>query len=87
MCVCVSLRVHTKGRATTRLLRRVLRRVLGIAFEKVLRRVLTRCLAVGFRGKQGRRVRRRGSKKGFARRRLVESRNTPFKSMTPSHAP
>ena len=34
-------------------LRRVLRRVLEIAFEKVLRRVLRKCLAVGFNGKKG----------------------------------
>ena len=47
-------RVHTKGVVQQRtLLRRVLRRVLDIAFEKVLRRVLRRCLTVGFNGKKG----------------------------------
>ena len=33
--------------------RRVLRRVLEIAFEKVLRRALRRCLVMGFNGKKG----------------------------------
>ena len=42
-----------RGRATTCLLRRALRRVLETAFEKVLRRDLRRCLAVGFRGRKG----------------------------------
>ena len=47
-------RAHTKGAVQQRtLLRRVLRRVIEIAFEKVLRRVLRRCLAVGFNGKKG----------------------------------
>ena len=51
ICNC---RAHTNGGVQQRtLLRRVLRRVLEIAFEKVLRRVLRRCLAVGFNGKKG----------------------------------
>ena len=39
-------------RATTRLLRRVPRRLLETAFDKVLSRRVLRCLAVGFRGKK-----------------------------------
>ena len=60
---------HQGGHAITRLLRRVLRRVLDIAFEKVPRRVLRlrRCLAVGF---TGRKVLRRGSKKGRSQKAL-----------------
>ena len=51
-------RVHTKGVVQQRpLLRRVLRRVLEIAFVKVLRRVLRRGSAVCF-------TRRKGSEKG-----------------------
>ena len=47
-------RAHTNGGVQQHtLLRRVLRRVLEIAFEKVLRRVLRRCLAVGFNGNKG----------------------------------
>ena len=69
------------------LLRRVLRRVLEIAFEKVLRRALRRCPAVGFNGRRAlrrvlRRVLRRGSKKGLSRRHL-EDRNTPFRDYDP----
>ena len=42
-------RAHTNGGVQQyTLLRKVLRRVLEIAFEKVLRRVLRRCLAVAF---------------------------------------
>ena len=46
---------HQGDCATTRLLRRVLRRVLETEFEKVLvlRRVLRRCLAMGIRGRKG----------------------------------
>ena len=47
-------RAHTNGGVQQRtLLRRVLRRVLEIAFETFLKRVLRRCLAVGFNGKKG----------------------------------
>ena len=42
-----------RGRATTRLLRMVLRRVLEIVSENVLRRLPRRLLAVGFRGRKG----------------------------------
>ena len=49
-----STRVHTKGVVQQRILpRKVLRRILEIAFEKVLRRVLRRCLAMGFNGRKG----------------------------------
>ena len=69
--------MHTKGGlATTRLLRRVLRRVLDTAFEKVPRRVLRRCLAVGFRGKKG-------SMKGLSRRHLEKAETRLFKSTIP----
>ena len=47
-------RAHTKGVVQQRaLLRRILGRVPGTAFEKVLRMVLRRGLAVGFNGKKG----------------------------------
>ena len=47
-------RAHTKGVVQQHtLLRRVLRRVLEIAFEKVVRRVLRRCLAVCFKRRKG----------------------------------
>ena len=44
---------HQGGRAATRLLRRVLRRVLETAATRLLRRVLRRILVVGFRERKG----------------------------------
>ena len=66
--------------SSTRLSRRLLRRVLEIGFKKVLSRAFRRCVAVGFRVLK--RVLRRAlrrelkkSKKGLSRRHL-EGRNT-----------
>ena len=72
---------HRGGRATTHLLRWVLRRVLETAFKKVVRRVWQWILEGG---RVPRRVLRRGKKikQGLLRRHL-EGRNTPFQEHNP----
>ena len=63
----------------------ILIRILETAFEKVLRRVLRRCLAVDFI-LEGRRVFRRGSKKGLLERHL-EEKHAFSRVRAPSRAP
>ena len=76
-------RAHTnRGVQQRTLLRRVLRRVLETAFEKLLRRVLRDLEGVLQWALLGRRVLRRGSKKGLSRRHL-EGRSTPFREYDP----